>query len=210
MTKRKIKSSAYPILYGLLISFIIGGLFLIDNLNANLQEADPDYDYVSKTIFDNVIPVVGKEKITIIKPYTNENVQILTNFYDKDKEAKEQEKSLILYEGTYIPSTGVSYGMEEEFDVVAVLKGTVIEVKEDQILGNIVKIRHDNDLISVYQSLSAVNVKQDDAITQGQIIGKSGSSNLQKDLKNHVHFELIKNGMNVNPEEYFGKNIDEL
>lgn len=103
-------------------------------------------------------------------------------------------------------NSGVDYRKEGTFDVVAVLDGTVINVKEDNILGNIVEIRHNNEIISVYQSLSDITVKIDDTVLQGQIIGKSGVNNINKQLKEHLHFELYYKGMVVNPENYFGKN----
>ena len=80
--------------------------------------------------------------------------------------------------------------MEETFEVVAVLNGTVVNVKQDEILGNVVEIKHENNYITTYQSLSEVSVKKDDIITQGQIIGKSGTNKLDKDMGNHLHFEV--------------------
>ena len=55
-------------------------------------------------------------------------------------------------------STGVSYGGVDDFDVVAVLDGTVTSVREDELLGTIVEIKHNNNLTSVYQSLKDVSV----------------------------------------------------
>ncbi|UKI27354.1 MAG: M23 family metallopeptidase [Bacilli bacterium] len=88
------------------------------------------------------------------------------------------------------------------------MDGIVISVENNDILGTTVEIRHDNDLISVYQSLSNVNVKKDDKVIQGQIIAKSGLSNIEKDLGNHLHFELYYKGKIVNPEEYYNKSLD--
>ena len=39
------------------------------------------------------------------------------------------------------------------------------EVTENEILGTTIKIRHENDLISTYQSLSEINIKVDDVVT---------------------------------------------
>ena len=125
-------------------------------------------------------------------------------------EADKQKDAIIYYENTYMQNSGVDYKSEEVFDVVSILDGTVIEVKEDAILGNVVQIKHTNDIISVYQSLSEVDVKKDDKILAGQIIGKSGQSNINKDIGNHLHFELYYQGQIVNPEEYYDKNVEDL
>ena len=100
-------------------------------------------------------------------------------------------------------STGVSYGGVDDFDVVAVLDGTVTSVREDELLGTIVEIKHNNNLTSVYQSLKDVSVKKDDKVSQGQPIAKAGTSNIDTSLKNHVYFELIQDGKVINPEEQF-------
>ena len=45
---------------------------------------------------------------------------------------------------------------------------------------------------------------------RGQIIGKSGDANISTDLGNHLHFEMILNGKNINPENCYGKEIGQL
>ena len=116
------------------------------------------------------------------------------------------ENSIIYYENTYIQNTGVDYTSKEVFDVNAIADGTVIAVKKDDIVGNTVKIEHNNDMISVYQSINEVSVKEKDQVTKGQVIGKSGTNSIGSDLGNHLHFELYKNNILVNPEEVFANN----
>ena len=94
--------------------------------------------------------------------------------------------------------------------MVLILDDTVISVENNDIMGTTIEIRHNNDLISVYQSLSDVTVSKDDKVIQGQIIAKSGLSNIEKDMGNHLHFELYHKGKIVNPEEFYNKSLDEL
>ena len=91
---------------------------------------------------------------------------------------------------------------------MTVLNGTVTKVTEDDLLGKTVEVKHDNDYITVYQSLSEVSVKKGDVVTQGQIIGKSGTNEIDKDLGNHLHFEMYLNGAIVNPADYIDKDIN--
>ena len=121
-----------------------------------------------------------------------------------------QKNSLILFENTYLPSTGISYKSDYDFDVVSILDGTVLTVKEDQTLGKIIEIKHDNNIISSYQSLSEILVKVGDTVTQGTIIGKSGTSNLEKELGSHLHFELTIESNTVDPEDYYGKELGNI
>ena len=157
------------------------------------------------------IPVVSTDT-QIIRPYSNGNVKIVNNYYDYKASSEEQEKSILYYKDTYMQNSGVDYALDDKssFDVVSVLDGTVTSVSDDDILGKIVEIKFSNDLMGIYQSMGEVNVKVDDSVIQGSVIGKSGESNICKDLGNHLHFELYYQGKVVNPEEYFGKLLGEI
>lgn len=213
MTKRKLKPFVVPVLYSLTVVVFVFCLYMIQLIigKVTFKEENQDTNYVDSEIIEpnNQLPVVTNETV-IIRPYTASNVSIAKGFYDYKAEADKQKDAIIYYENTYMQNSGVDYKSEEVFDVVSILDGTVIEVKEDAILGNVVQIKHTNDIISVYQSLSEVDVKKEDKILAGQIIGKSGQSNINKDIGNHLHFELYYQGQIVNPEEYYDKNVEDL
>ena len=80
----------------------------------------------------------------------------------------------------------------------------------DQSYGKLCECKHDNSIISVYQSLATITVKEGDTVLQGQVLGKTGVSKINEDLGNHLHFELFKEGQVLNPEEYYNKNIKDL
>lgn len=207
MAKRLRRPVVYA-LYGISFSMLIGGVALIGSQKPSLKQP---YDYVSKGIMDyqHNIKVVNTD-VMIIKPYVDQNVTISKNYYDFKEDSEKQEKSLIIYENTYIPSSGVSYSGKESFDVIAILPGTVKTVKEDDILGNVITVEHENGIVSEYQSISDIKVKVGDLVNQGQVLAKSSTSNISPELKNHLYFELIINGECVNPENYYNKNISEI
>lgn len=211
MKKRKLKKFVVPTIYVVTILTFATSMYLIENLfNNNKFEGVENMEYVDKEIVtDNeYIPVI-EQVPTIMKPYLNESVTVNQKFYNYQAESTSQEESLIYYEGTYIQNSGVSYTNKETFDIISILDGTVIDVSDNEILGKTIKIRHNDNLISTYQSLSEISVKKDDIVLRGQIIGKSGISKLYKENSN-LHFELYYQGTNVNPEEYIGKSQDEL
>lgn len=152
-------------------------------------------------------PVIN-ETNKIINPYASESVKIGKRYYDYKAEEQNQEDSLTVHDNTYYQNTGIDFTSEEKFDVVAISNGTVINVKEDESTGKTIEIKHDNGLISIYQSLSEVTVKKDDVVSQAQIIGKSGENELDKELGNHLHFEIYENGVSVNPEMYLEKEYE--
>ena len=212
---RRLKKSVVYILYGIAFLFMLGGLFFIDNVSEkNNLSSKEEYKYVSKDIIDKdsdiPVNVIENKKILINKPYNDESVKIVKNYYSMSDDEEIQQNSIIYYENTYMPSSGVSYGNDNDFDVISILDGKVIEVKEDDILGNVIVIQHDNGIMSSYQSVKDINVKKDDNVKQGDIIAKSSTSNISTDLGNHLYFELMINGLNVDPEDYYGKCIDEI
>ena len=210
MKNRKLKSNIVPIIYGLVAILGIGSAYLIENMlnNAVFKEED-HYGYVSETITEEEVPVVNTEP-TLIRPYNDTELKVLKNYYDYKADETSQQNALIYHENTYMQNSGIAYGGKDNFDVVAILDGEVVEVKNDKLLGNIVQIKHNEKIISVYQSLSEINVKKGDIIKQGQVIGKSGTSNISKDLGSHLLFELIINGETVNPEDYYDKLVSEI
>ena len=212
MIKRKLKSFVVPVIYSVAIVISIFSMYLVKNIfTKNMDGNKNEVKYVDNEItgVDTVIPVISTST-HIIKPYTNNDVKIVNNFYNYQGDAESQQNSILYYENTYMQNSGVDYAMDSEFDVVSILDGTVIKVEENDILGVIVEIRHTNDLISIYQSLKDVSVKVDDKVVQGQIIAKSGTSNINTSLTNHLHFELYHKGMVVNPEDYYNKLLGDL
>ena len=211
MIKRKLKSLTIPTIYAAALLIFGTSMYLVQKVvNTENFESNDEMEYVDKEIVnDNIyIPVVVETNI-ITKPYANMEVTINKTFYDYTKTPEEQENAIIFYENTYMKNSGVSYKHKENFDVVSILDGTVIEITDNEILGKTIKIRHENDIVSTYQSLSEINAKVDDEITRGQVIGTSGISALYSTDSN-LHFELTYQGKNVNPEEYYDKSTDEL
>lgn len=218
MKRRKLKKFVVPAMYVASIAMLIGSVYVIERLVNNAVFENEGVEEVEEVILDddyNIdygvidVPVVNTE-VVISRPYTNGNVKIVKNYYDYQDDASSQEDSIVYYGNTYMQNSGVDYGMDSEFEVVSILDGTVTEVIDDEIMGKTIKIKHSNDLISVYQSLGSVDVKVDDTVTQGMIIGKSGEANVSPELGNHLHFELYYQGSVVNPENYYDKLLGEL
>ena len=203
-----------PAVYGLCIAvgtLLLGGLWYADMSQKSLNtNEDEDHIYVSRLFDDGVTSVVNTQNV-ISKPYTNESIKALNSFYDYRGDEKSQQNAIINYDTTYIQNNGIAYGgIDDTFDVVSVLAGTVTSVKEDQLMGKIVTIEHDNNIITTYQSLSEVTVKEGDTVAQSTVIGKAGESNLEKDLGKHVLFEISVNGNYVNPDNCYDKTAEEL
>lgn len=206
--KRRLKRPVVYLLYGVAFVMLVGISFMLENLLSD-KKLDEDIKYVSDTMIDHVEPVISTNNV-IIRPYNDSEIKVLLDYYDYQGTEEIQQNSILVYENTYMQSSGITYGGKDNFDIISVLDGKVTNIKEDELLGNIVEITHSNGIISIYQNLSEINVKIDDTIKQGEIIGKSGTSKLNSDLGSCLYFELIINGNLVNPENYYDKNIGEI
>lgn len=220
MQKRmKLKPFAISIIYIVVTISLVVSLMLLGT--EYLKNETPVTYITSSTLIDDIKPAMNEEpivdfspvmneRLTFKRPYSDGNISLLQSFYDSNDTKENQEKSLILYENMYLQNSGADYGKEEVFEVLSIYPGTVLDVTEDNILGKIVEIQHSNNIIASYQCLSDVKVKKDDVVVLGDVIGNSGTCNISKNLGNHLHLEVSKDGKMVNPETIFDKTIEEV
>jgi stage II sporulation protein Q len=58
--------------------------------------------------------------------------------------------------------------------------------------------------------LQEVNVSEGDKVKQGDVLGKAGRSLINEEAGVHAHFEIRKDGVPVNPLDYFKKSLTTL
>lgn len=138
---------------------------------------------------------------------SNENVETQFIFPVEGEVIKEFAKDNLIYSETleeWITHPGIDIKADRTTVVKAVASGTVKSIKNDPRYGLTVTIEHDDGYTSVYSSLlTAEFVKEGEAVTQGQTIGTVGNSAVFEVAEdNHLHFELLKDGSNINPEIY--------
>jgi len=206
----KLKPFVFPVLYISLIFVLIVGLYFTTNaFKVEIDESLEDVDYVSSVILGDIVPVVDVDT-AIINPYLDSNVRIARYYYNMEDDIERQKESLIYYDNTYMPNTGLDYTNNETFEIVSILDGVVIDIKEDEMVGKIVEIRHENELISSYGGLSEISVQKGESVTQGMKIGMSGTSKINESLGTHLHLEIYQNGINIDPSKVIGKKLGDF
>ena len=86
-------------------------------------------------------------------------------------------------------------------EVKSIAKGRVIYAGEDlKGYGKLIIIKHDDDILSVYGHNRELLVTEGQKISAGEIISTMGQTD---DGKIHLHFEIRKSGLSVNPMNYF-------
>ena len=176
-----------------------------------LQETKPvdsNYKFTLKEKLDEKFyPVINEvEENKPLKPFLEETVGKLKDYYNKQDDDQTKQNSLIYYENTYMPSTGILYSSDESFDVIAVQDGTITKVDEDNILGKYVEIEHENGYKTMYYSLSETNVTNGAKVVKGDVIGVSGTNKIDGTHTNNLLFESYQNGYLMDPEEFY--NVD--
>lgn len=80
----------------------------------------------------------------------------------------------------------------------------VIEKIEDSpnTYGKYIIIKHDDAYQTLYAQLSEIKVEVGQKVKVGETIGLSGNSGMS--TAPHLHYEVIKDGKRVDPEQYFG------
>lgn len=198
-----------PTIYLLILFVVTTIVYFTKKESSNYEKIGLDnITYVSNAILNRSIPVVSIPDV--IKSPVEENIKIVRYFYDSKSDLNRKENSLVYYEGNYMPNTGVDYANSETFDVLVVYDGTVIDVSEDELLGKTVKIKHNNELISVYQGIDNIETKVGDIVFTGQKIASSGKSKINNELGEALHFEVYKSGVYINPLEVINKKIGDI
>lgn len=210
MTKRKLKGYVKPTIFFVGMSILFLSLMLMTKNMKPKETIEGEDAYVINSIIDVVTPVVETpEETKIIRPYTSDKVAVNKTFYTKDDTEEQQQNSLIYYENTYLQNSGEIYASDEEFDVVAVLDGTVVDVKQDELLNTIVYVSHNSNLTTIYYGLKDVNLKVNDIIKQKDVIGKSNQNKFCNKPFSML-FEVNYNGKVLDPENFYTMDFKEL
>ena len=67
--------------------------------------------------------------------------------------------------------------------------------------GNCIMIDHGNGYVTLYGHLSSISVSVGQTVSQGATIGAVGSTG--NSTGPHLHFEVLKNGTRIDPEQFF-------
>jgi len=96
---------------------------------------------------------------------------------------------------------GIDISAPEGTPVYAAENGTVIEAGyKKNGYGNLIVIKHGNDIATYYGHLSKIIISSGDKVSKGGLIGKVGSTG--KSTGPHLHFEIRKGSRALNPEDF--------
>ena len=138
------------------------------------------------------------DNIPAIQPVINKELTLLTASYGM--RIHPFYKSLAAHQG-------VDYTVSEGSRVFATADGRIKEIITKRTSsGNTVVIDHGNGYETVYSHLGKIYARRGDRVRRGDIIAQSGNSGLS--LAPHLHYEIIHNGMRIDPVHYFFMELD--
>jgi len=186
----------------------------------------------AKQVADSVRQELKDETgVSIEKIYTKnlevEHTQELANISNEilQEIKSEEKKASSTINGIYLAVTPVSgtitsrYGSREEIrdhdhqgldiatkagtPIKAVADGKVSFAGEKSGYGNLIILDHGNGITTYYGHCSKLYVKSGTTVSAGDVIAAVGSTG--KSTGPHLHFEIRKNGVYVNPQKYLYK-----
>jgi murein DD-endopeptidase MepM/ murein hydrolase activator NlpD len=153
----------------------------------------------SQTSVENVSGVSGLDKLSL---------EIIGSIPFLPPIATLSEKNLLsgfglrinpFHKGLY-DHTGIDIATVRGTEVVATASGQVTDIKKSTLqagYGNYIEIDHGHGFISRYAHLEDIYVRLGQAVDKGMVIGTTGNSG--GSIAPHLHYEIIRDGKNVNP-----------
>ena len=158
--------------------------------------------YIQTKSYDEIVELAKNKEdflaaLPAIQPVSNEELKRLSSGfgYRIDPYLKTRRKH-----------TGVDFSLEVGNPVHATGDGKIKYTKSSLSgYGKQVHIDHDFGFQTKYGHLDKILVKKGQWVKRGDLIGYSGNSG--KSTAPHLHYEVIKNGIKVNPIHYFSRDL---
>lgn len=187
-TKSKQKNnSLITYIYAAIIALmVVACAVVIAVVNANHTTTKGNIGTDENVLVSATTFVVPMKNATIAKDYSGSELQ-----YNDTLKQWEIHKA-------------IDFIATDDQNVYAAADGTISNVYTNYLEGTVVEISHNNGLVTVYKSLTKdVQVSVGDKVGAGSVIGQVAES-MASELKvgPHLHFEMLKNGVKVNPNDY--------
>ena len=192
------------------------------SLQANLLEETKQ----SEQAYQNLLQEAKRQAAQAEAEISNIENTIRSKMAQKDKDRLNNSDSSIAWpiSGRYVTATfhdpdypfrriigehsGIDLRSPQGSPLYAAADGYVARVKFDGSTAYAyIMIIHNDGLSTVYGHVSGVNVEADQYVVKGQLIGKTGGGPGRPgsgpfSTGSHLHFEVRKNGIPVNPLDY--------
>ncbi len=202
--KHFIKRNIYPITVSLCTVLVLGIITISayasiadSNSQGNIQK-EPTVNVDKPVVDDPFKPTGSNSPIIFDLPFENAAV------------SKEYTDSSLLYDATtklWCTHQGLDFACTEGQEIKAIYDGKISKIESSMMNGTVVYLSVSDELTVVYKGLASdVSVKEGDSVSKGQAIGKATSFLTEQADGVHLHLELFKSGVLIDPNEYFSFN----
>jgi len=180
------KTKIWNYMYAVIIAMLVVACAItiaVININNTSNQANVGGETVPVATTTFVVPM---RNATVAKDYSASELQ-----YNDTLKQWEIHKAI-----DFVPS--------DDLNVYAATNGTVSNVYTNYLDGTVVEISHANGLVTIYKSLAKeVKVSVGDKVSAGDVIGAVAETMAQElNSGAHLHFEITKDGVKVNPNDY--------
>lgn len=181
----------------------IGSVVLVVTLTGNEVEI-PDDNPVVK-------PTPGEDDDPVVKPTPEDPVPSTTKVYfvspvNYISVTMQYSEEVAVFNKTlnyWSTHKALDLAATDGTEVVSMYDGTVVDVYESYGMGNVVKIDHGENVVATYASLGDVQVVKGQVVSCGEKIGTvSTTASYEFSDGAHLHLEVAKNGVAVDPTPY--------
>lgn len=170
---------------------------LMELLDNRVQSAEQEKDILTRSYEDMMYAyqttTLSIDCIPSIQPVNNRQLTLL---------AAGKKPLINPFHRTMREHHGVDYLVPEGTPIFATADGVVQTLSEKNTThGKAITIDHGNGYQTSYSHLLDIRVKKGQRVKRGDIIALSGNSGLS--FAPHLHYEVIFNGMRVDPVHYF-------
>lgn len=170
---------------------------LMETLTARVESTTKEHDALTRSYNDMMYALetttLSVDCIPAIQPVNNRQLTLL---------AAGKKPLINPFHRAMREHHGVDYLIPEGTPVFATADGTVESLSEKNTThGKAITIDHGNGYQTSYSHLLDIRVKKGTKVKRGDIIAMSGNSGLS--FAPHLHYEVIFNGMRVDPVHYF-------
>lgn len=165
-------------------------------------------EYIEKTVTKNIVSITSEYTDgggTEVEGVFNFNAPVMPI----QGKSKLSDMTITSRHRTVNPERPTHKGLDLDLAIgdplVAVWSGVVVEAKDygTSGYGKEVLIDHGNGVKTRYAHMDSFDVGVGDSVKQGQVIGKGGNTGDCRSTTgdgSHLHFEVLKDGVDINPE----------
>lgn len=190
------------------------------------NEKASELDLGIKQIYTTNLEELNTVQVADATNNINTDVQASIKEAEKEKEIKVASLNQNVFDGVYFTTKPVVGTITSRFGSFESIRssahkgidigspnGTPIKAAADGTVtfagyttggyGNLVVISHGNNIETYYGHASKIYVSKGQTVSAGDVIAAVGSTG--RSTGNHLHFEIRKNGNQINPEKYVYK-----